>query len=124
MGSQPALVGEFRDLFLPMDARGPLPMQLFYSQHPKAWHSLITMYYAFVGLRDKQHLQLGAAWWFKALAVRMHRQLQTFAQHALYSNFVGMLTDSRSFLSYPRQATFRRDLCNFYGALVEQGRVP
>ena len=54
----------------------------------------------------------------------MHRQLQTFAQQSLLPNFVGMLTDSRSFLSYPRHEYFRRVLCNFFGELVEQGRAP
>ena len=124
MGSQPDLVGEFRDLFQAMDARGPLPKVIFYSLNPNDWLPLITMLQSFVGQGDKQHLQLGAAWWFNDTAEGMHRQLQTFAQQSLLPNFVGMLTDSRSFLSYPRHEYFRRVLCNFYGELVEQGRVP
>ncbi|EPC75413.1 truncated glucuronate isomerase, partial [Lacticaseibacillus paracasei subsp. paracasei Lpp126] len=124
MGSQPDLVGEFRDLFQAMDARGPLPKVIFYSLNPNDWLPLVTMLQSFVGQGDKQHLQLGAAWWFNDTAEGMHRQLQTFAQQSLLPNFVGMLTDSRSFLSYPRHEYFRRVLCNFYGELVEQGRVP
>ena len=54
----------------------------------------------------------------------MDEQLRVFAQQSLLPNFVGMLTDSRSFLSYPRHEYFRRVLCNFFGRLVAQGRVP
>ena len=54
----------------------------------------------------------------------MDEQLRVFAEESLLPNFVGMLTDSRSFLSYPRHEYFRRVLCNFYGKLAEQGRVP
>lgn len=69
-------------------------------------------------------MQLGAAWWFNDTAEGMQTQLRDFAQQSLLSNFVGMLTDSRSFLSYPRHEYFRRVLCNFFGELVEQGRAP
>lgn len=72
----------------------------------------------------KQKMQLGAAWWFNDTAEGMTRQLTTFAEQSLLPNFVGMLTDSRSFLSYPRHEYFRRVLCNFFGKLVEEGRAP
>lgn len=71
-----------------------------------------------------QQLQLGAGWWFNDTKKGMENQLEIFASQSLLSNFVGMLTDSRSFLSYPRHEYFRRVLCNFVGQLIENGRIP
>ena len=72
----------------------------------------------------KQKMQLGCAWWFNDTREGMHEQLRIMAQQSLLGNFVGMLTDSRSFLSYPRHEYFRRVLCDLIGEWVVRGQVP
>ena len=74
------------------------------------------------GIRGKT--QFGSAWWFIDHKDGMEKQLRESASLNLLSVFVGMLTDSRSFLSYPRHEYFRRILCNFVGNLVETGQYP
>jgi glucuronate isomerase len=69
-------------------------------------------------------IQYGAAWWFMDQKDGMIRQLNTLSDLGLLSRFVGMLTDSRSFLSYPRHEYFRRILCNLFGEEVEKGELP
>lgn len=123
MGTQPDMAAEMQKLFTKMKDEDGLPKVILYSLNPNDWLQLITMMQCFQD-GGKQRMQLGAAWWFNDTAEGMHRQLQTFAQQSLLPNFVGMLTDSRSFLSYPRHEYFRRVLCNFFGELVEQGRAP
>jgi len=69
-------------------------------------------------------MQLGSAWWFLDQKDGILQQLNTLSNHGLLSRFVGMLTDSRSFLSYPRHDYFRRILCNLLGTEIEQGLLP
>ena len=69
-------------------------------------------------------IQYGSGWWFLDQLDGMRWQINTLSQVGLLSNFVGMLTDSRSFLSYPRHEYFRRLLCNIIGNDVEQGLLP
>ena len=69
-------------------------------------------------------IQQGSAWWFNDTKGGMIKQLTSFAELSVLGNFVGMLTDSRSFLSYTRHEYFRRILCNFIGNLVEKGEYP
>ena len=69
-------------------------------------------------------MQWGSGWWFNDQKDGIERQLNTLSLHGLLSRFVGMLTDSRSFLSYPRHEYFRRILCNVIGNDVEQGLLP
>jgi glucuronate isomerase len=69
-------------------------------------------------------MQLGSAWWFNDQKDGMERQLIALANLGLLSRFVGMLTDSRSFLSYIRHEYFRRILCNILGKWVENGEAP
>lgn len=69
-------------------------------------------------------MQLGSAWWFLDQKDGIERQMTALANMGLLSRFVGMLTDSRSFLSYPRHEYFRRVLCNFLGRDVENGELP
>jgi glucuronate isomerase len=69
-------------------------------------------------------VQFGAAWWFQDHRDGMEAQLRDLANVGLLSPFVGMLTDSRSFLSYPRHEYFRRILCNLVGRWVEDGECP
>ena len=69
-------------------------------------------------------IQFGSAWWFNDQKDGMERQLDALSNLGLLSRFVGMLTDSRSFLSYPRHEYFRRILCNLFGRDVENGELP
>jgi glucuronate isomerase len=69
-------------------------------------------------------LQLGSSWWFNDHIDGMRRQLSVLANIGLLSRFVGMLTDSRSFLSFPRHEYFRRILCAMVGGWIEAGEAP
>ena len=69
-------------------------------------------------------MQHGSAWWFNDHLEGMRDQLKTFASEGVLANFVGMLTDSRSFLSYTRHEYFRRILCDYIGGLIERGEYP
>ena len=69
-------------------------------------------------------MQFGSGWWFLDHENGMRRQIDTLSSLGLLSRFVGMLTDSRSFISYPRHEYFRRILCDVIGADVESGRIP
>jgi glucuronate isomerase len=69
-------------------------------------------------------IQFGAAWWFLDQKDGMTQQLNSLSDMGLLSRFVGMLTDSRSFLSYPRHEYFRRLLCRLFGEDVENGELP
>lgn len=72
----------------------------------------------------KSKVQFGAGWWFNDTEEGMLNQMKALADHGLLMNFVGMLTDSRSFVSYPRHEYFRRILCQFVGEQVESGKFP
>ena len=123
MGSQPDIVVQMQKLYIKMANENAIPKSILYSLNPNDWLSLTTMMQSFQG-NGVQRLQLGAAWWFNDTAEGMTQQLTTFAEQSLLPNFVGMLTDSRSFLSYPRHEYFRRVLCEYYGQLIVKGRVP
>lgn len=123
VGTQPDIAGEMQKLYSKMQLTHDIPKSIFYSLNDNDWMQLATMMGAFQE-GGQQRLQLGAGWWFNDTAEGMDKQLRIFAQQSLLPNFVGMLTDSRSFLSYPRHEYFRRVLCNFYGKLAEKGRVP
>ncbi|NJH66155.1 glucuronate isomerase, partial [Staphylococcus agnetis] len=72
----------------------------------------------------KSKIQHGAGWWFNDTKRGMLNQMSSLADQGLLMHFVGMLTDSRSFISYSRHDYFRRILCNFIGELVENGEIP
>jgi len=69
-------------------------------------------------------MQMGSAWWFTDTKDGMTRQIEALSSVGVLSGFVGMLTDSRSLLSYPRHEYFRRILCNIIGGDVERGEIP
>ena len=75
-----------------------------------------------VTIRGK--IQFGSAWWFLDQKDGMEKQLNSLSNMGLISCFIGMLTDSRSFMSYPRHEYFRRILCNLIGNDVENGELP
>ena len=103
-----------------LDRTEELPKTIFYSLNPKDNMTLATMMGNFQGGTPGK-MQLGSAWWFNDQRDGMEEQLKTLANVGLLSKFVGMLTDSRSFLSYTRHDYFRRILCNLIGTWVENG---
>ncbi|MBA1434547.1 glucuronate isomerase [Bombilactobacillus bombi] len=123
IGTQPDIALHLQKLYTKMRDTSDIPKSIFYSLNPNDWMELATMMGCFLE-GGVQRMQLGAGWWFNDTAEGIHEQLRVFAEESCLPNFVGMLTDSRSFLSYPRHEYFRRVLCNFYGELVDQGRVP
>lgn len=123
IGTQANISEQMTKLFSAAQDINVLPKMILYSLNPNDQIELATMIGCFQG-GQVQKMQIGAGWWFNDTAEGMYKQLETFASQSLLSNFVGMLTDSRSFLSYPRHEYFRRVLCNFIGHLSESGRVP
>lgn len=107
-----------------LEREDSLPKTILYSLNPKDWPVLVALMGSFQGGAVPGKLQLGAAWWFNDTKEGMLRQMQTLADVGLLSQFVGMLTDSRSFLSYTRHEYFRRLLCNLLGEWVEKGEAP
>ena len=69
-------------------------------------------------------IQMGSAWWFNDNRFGMEAQLNALSMQSLLSRFVGMLTDSRSFVSYPRHDYFRRIVCTLIGRDIEEGKIP
>ncbi|MBR2846698.1 MAG: glucuronate isomerase [Clostridia bacterium] len=107
-----------------MNVEGLLPKTILYSLNPKDNYVLGTMLGNFQGEEAKSKLQLGSGWWFNDQRDGMEEQLKCLANLGVLSYFVGMLTDSRSFLSYPRHEYFRRIMCNIIGGWVEKGEYP
>ena len=107
-----------------LDAIGKLTKTILYSLNPKDNEVLATLAYTFNEAPVPGKIQLGAAWWFLDQEEGMKKQLNTLSAMGLLSRFVGMLTDSRSFMSFPRHEYFRRILCNLIGEDVETGKLP
>ena len=94
------------------------PKVILYNLNPKDNEALATMAANF------RNCIFGPAWWFNDHKDGIEEQIRVFARTSVLSSYVGMLTDSRSFLSYPRHEYFRRILCNYIGNLVENGEFP
>ena len=94
------------------------PKVILYNLNPKDNDALATMAANF------RNCIFGPAWWFNDHKDGIEEQIRVFARTSVLSSYVGMLTDSRSFLSYPRHEYFRRILCNYIGNLVENGEFP
>jgi glucuronate isomerase len=107
-----------------LDSTGELPKTIIYTLNPRDFEVAITMMQAFQGGGIAGKIQFGSAWWFLDTIDGMTKQIKALANNGLLSRFVGMLTDSRSFLSYPRHEYFRRLLCNIIGEEVEKGYYP
>ena len=107
-----------------LDRTGALPKTLIFSINPADNMAINTLAGCFTeeGIRSK--LQQGSAWWFNDTYTGIKQQIVDFAESGVLANFVGMLTDSRSFLSYTRHEYFRRILCNIVGNWVDSGRYP
>ena len=107
-----------------LDSTGELPKTVLYTLNPRDFEVAITMMAAFQGGGIPGKIQFGSAWWFLDTIDGMTKQIKALGNNGLLSKFVGMLTDSRSFLSYPRHEYFRRLLCNIIGEQVTLGYYP
>jgi glucuronate isomerase len=107
-----------------LDSSDQLAKTILYNLNPGDNEMLMTMAYNFSDGKIPGKMQFGSGWWFLDQKFGMIDQLNTLSSLGLLSRFVGMLTDSRSFLSYPRHEYFRRILCNLVGTDVEKGEIP
>ncbi|MDR2413668.1 MAG: glucuronate isomerase [Odoribacteraceae bacterium] len=107
-----------------LDERGQLAKTIIYNLNPCANEMVATMAGNFQEAPAPGKIQFGAGWWFLDQRDGIEKQLNALSLLGLLGRFVGMLTDSRSFLSYPRHEYFRRTLCNLIGNDVEQGLLP
>ncbi|PXA02907.1 glucuronate isomerase [Coraliomargarita sinensis] len=101
-----------------------LPKCIFYHVNPTMLYPFATLMGSFQDGKTAGKMQLGSGWWHVDTLDGMRTQIETLSSVGLLSQFVGMLTDSRSFLSYPRHEYFRRLLCNIIGTDVEAGLIP
>ena len=107
-----------------LNAKGKLTRTILYTLNPCANEVIATMLGNFQDGSCPGKIQFGSGWWFNDQLDGMTRQMNALSVLGLLSRFVGMLTDSRSFLSYPRHEYFRRLLCNLLGNDVEKGLLP
>jgi glucuronate isomerase len=107
-----------------LDAHDRLTKTILYTLNPTYNPVMATMLGNFQDGRTPGKIQFGSGWWFNDQKDGMERQMETLSQMGLISQFVGMLTDSRSFLSYTRHEYFRRILCNMFGSDMAHGLVP
>lgn len=111
-------------LFDRLEMADALPRTILYSLNPKDTEMLGTLMGCFQKGPVRGKIQLGAAWWFLDQKDGMKKQIEALAALGCLGNFVGMLTDSRSFLSYTRHEYFRRILCAKLGEEIERGEIP
>ena len=116
--------GDIAQLLSALDMEGACPKTILYSLNPADNEQLDTLLGCFQSDEIPGKIQHGSAWWFNDTKSGMEAQMKSLANLGLLGNFVGMLTDSRSFLSYARHDYFRRILCNLIGKWVESGEYP
>lgn len=107
-----------------LDANNQLTKTILYNLNPADNELMATMIGNFNDGSTPGKIQFGSGWWFLDQKDGMIKQLNALSNMGLLSRFVGMLTDSRSFLSYPRHEYFRRILCNLFGEEIERGELP
>ncbi|HLR26312.1 MAG TPA: glucuronate isomerase, partial [Fodinibius sp.] len=107
-----------------LDSTDQLAKTILYNLNPSDNEVMASMIGNFNDGSTKGKMQFGSAWWFLDQKDGIEKQINTLSNLGLLSCFVGMLTDSRSFLSYPRHDYFRRVLCNLIGKDVDQGLLP
>ena len=107
-----------------LDMTNECPKTIIYSLNPADNEQIGTMLGCFQSSEVPGKIQHGSAWWFNDTKSGMEDQMKSLANLGLLGNFVGMLTDSRSFLSYARHDYFRRIMCNLIGSWVENGEYP
>lgn len=107
-----------------LEEKDSLPKTILFAMNPKDNYVLGTMTGNFQSSETAGKIQFGAAWWVNDHIDGMRRQMTDLADLGVLGKFIGMVTDSRSFLSYPRHEYFRRILCNLIGGWVESGQYP
>jgi glucuronate isomerase len=107
-----------------LDSTNQLTKTILYNLNPTDNELFATMAGNFNDGTIPGKIQFGSAWWFLDQKDGMTKQLNALSNMGLLSRLVGMLTDSRSFLSYPRHEYFRRILCNLFGEEIESGELP
>jgi glucuronate isomerase len=107
-----------------LDTNNQLAKTILYNLNPADNELMATMIGNFNDGSAPGKIQYGSGWWFLDQKDGMIKQINALSNMGLLSRFVGMLTDSRSFLSYPRHEYFRRILCNLFGSEVENGELP
>ncbi len=112
-----------RKLFDRLNSENSLPKTIVFNLNPKMNSSIVVLLGEFQSSEARGKMQYGPAWWFLDNKVGMERHLQDLTATGHIGAFVGMLTDSRSFLSYPRHHYFRRILCNYFGTMMERGEM-
>ena len=122
--SQNTCVGNIAQLLSALDLEGQCPKTVLYSLNPVDNAQLGSLIGCFQDSSIPGKIQHGSAWWFNDTKSGMEEQMKSLANLGLLGNFIGMLTDSRSFLSYTRHDYFRRILCNLIGTWVENGEYP
>jgi glucuronate isomerase len=107
-----------------LDRDDQLTKTILYNIHPSDNEVIASLIGAFQDHRQPGKIQFGSAWWFSDQLDGMRRQIESLSQLGLISRFIGMLTDSRSFLSFTRHEYFRRLLCQIFGHDIEKGLLP
>jgi len=107
-----------------LDAGNTLAKTILYNLNPRDNELFATMIGNFQDGSVAGKMQYGASWWFLDQVDGMTKQIEALSNMGLLSQFIGMLTDSRSFLSYPRHEYFRRLLCNILGREMMSGLIP
>ncbi len=110
-------------LFDRLDSEAAMPRTIVFNLNPKMNTEIMTLIGCFQGSEVRGKLQYGPAWWFLDNKVGMEQHLRDLTATGHIGAFVGMLTDSRSFLSYPRHHYFRRILCSYFGEMMEAGEM-
>jgi glucuronate isomerase len=118
---QTAALGRYLDA---LDSTNELPRTVLYNLNPADNYAFATIMGNFQDGSVPGKMQFGSGWWFLDQKEAMEWQLNALSNNGLLSRFIGMLTDSRSFLSYPRHEYFRRVLCNLVGADMERHELP
>jgi glucuronate isomerase len=107
-----------------LDRNNQLAKTILYNNNPADNEMMATMIGNFNDGSVAGKVQWGSAWWFLDQKEGMTRQINALSNMGLISRFIGMITDSRSFLSYPRHEYFRRILCSLFGDEIEKGELP
>ena len=107
-----------------LDRENALPRMILYNVNPVDNYAIATMVGSFQDGKIAGKMQFGSGWWYLDQKEANEWQINTLSNVGLLSRFIGMLTDSRSFMSYPRHEYFRRVLCNMIGRDVENGELP
>ncbi|WP_299484276.1 glucuronate isomerase [uncultured Roseibium sp.] len=122
--SDSPVAGPLNSLLDQIDRRGGLPRTILYCLNPALNEVMVTIAGNFQDGSEPGKIQSGPAWWFNDQLEGMERHLTQVAQMGLLSRFIGMLTDSRSFLSFPRHEYYRRLVCRIVGHWTEDGSIP